>query len=175
MPCLPTNKLLHDICWIFCTQRCILVEVLFTLKLKYTILYINERTVLECCIHLDGVATSTYFVEVCCIYDCFMERYSTSIHDSAQTIDWRSCWCKCSVRINNIDDGRWTMRSGSISRILSRTHHFALFFRVNGSQFPTHIEITMQVLFGWQRTTSTNYKWIQYWSAISFTGPHVTA
>jgi hypothetical protein len=42
----PTTKLLHDICWIFCMQRCIPVDVLFILKLKFIVLYTDERVVL---------------------------------------------------------------------------------------------------------------------------------
>jgi hypothetical protein len=59
-------------------QSCIWVEVLFILKLKYTILYINERVFLECWMDLNGVETSTY---------SFMERYSTSIYDYEKTIE----------------------------------------------------------------------------------------
>jgi hypothetical protein len=46
------QQMLHDICWIFCMQRCIPVDVLFILKFIYIVLYINERVVLQCCMNL---------------------------------------------------------------------------------------------------------------------------
>jgi hypothetical protein len=45
---------------------------------------------------------------------------------------------------STMDDGRWTMRSGS----MSRADQVVRCFRVNGSQFLIHIEITLLVLFG---------------------------
>jgi hypothetical protein len=85
-------------------QSCIPVEVLFI----NIVLFIYEGVVLECCIHLFEVATSTYFVEVWCIYDCFMEL-GTPL--PFMTPHKRLIEEAVGVRINDIDDAARLHRS----------------------------------------------------------------